>query len=193
MQGSRFGLATALAILWACGARAAGPPQPSPQLRSLEAALTGAWSVSDSFAPIGANADSINTPMGGTGHGIQVWRSSPGGFTFMEEERQETPAGQVFIVGYTWWDATAGKLRGMECNSQWPKGCDALASQAEVELSWDGRSFVVDFRDPKNPTRIVWHEVFTDITPTTFVQTADIGQTDGSLKRWMTIHAKRIK
>jgi hypothetical protein len=35
--------------------------------------------------------------------------------------------------------------------------------------------------------------VFTDITPTTFVQTADIGQPDGSLKRWMTIHAKRIK
>ena len=31
-----------------------------------------------------------------------------------------------------------------------------------------------------------------DITPTTFLQTADVAMPDGSMKRWITIHATRI-
>jgi len=50
---------------------------------------------------------------------------------------------------------------------------------------------VVDFKSDKDPTKLAWHEVFSDITPTSFVQTGDIGQPDGSLKRWVTIHATR--
>ncbi len=42
------------------------------------------------------------------------------------------------------------------------------------------------------PEKLVWHEVFSEITPTTFLQTADVAMPDGSMKRWMTIHATRI-
>ncbi len=30
----------------------------------------------------------------------------------MEEEHNFTPAGEVFIVGYTWWDATRKRFGG---------------------------------------------------------------------------------
>lgn len=171
---------------------AAGAPSPSPEMRSLERALSGAWAISERFEPLGDNQDSIGTPHGGVGHGVEVWRSGPGGFTFMEEERNHTPAGEVFIVGYMWWDATKKAFGGMECNSQWPNGCDLESALSRVSLDWDGRRLVVDIHDRKDPARLIWHEVFSDITPTTFLQTADVAMPDGSMKRWATIHARRV-
>jgi hypothetical protein len=161
-------------------------------MQSVEKALGGTWAVEDTFAPMTGDADKIDTARGGTGHGVQVWRSGPGGFTFMEEEHNFTPAGEVFIVGYMWWDATKKAFGGMECNSQWPQGCDPKSSLSLVDVSWDGKKLVVDFKSDKDPKKIVWHEVFSEITPTSFLQTADVAQADGALKRWLTIHARRI-
>lgn len=177
----------------AMGAPSNAAPQPSEQMLSVEKALTGTWSIAETFAASDTNADSINTPHGGTGHGIEVWRSGPGGFTFMEEERNHTPAGEVYIVGYMWWDATKKQFGGMECNSQWPEGCDPKSSLSLVSLSWNGKELVVDFKDEKDPGKLAWHEVFSHITSTSFVQTGDIGQPDGTLKRWVTIKATRVK
>ena len=106
----------------------------------------------DTFAPSVTIGTSISTPQGGRGHGVQVWRAGPGGFTFMEEEHNYTPAGEVFIVGYTWWDATRKRFGGMECNSQWPIGCDLASAMSLVDLSWDGKRFVVDIRSEKDPS-----------------------------------------
>ena len=152
-----------------------------------------AGTISEIFAPMGANSDSINTPGGGVGRGTEVWRAGPGGFTFMEEEHNFTPDGEVYIVGYMWWDATKKSFGGMECNSQWPRGCDVKSSLSLVALSWDGKQLIVDIKSDKDPTKLVWHEVFSNITANSFLQTADVGQPDGSLKRWATIHAKRIR
>jgi hypothetical protein len=183
---------SALLVLSAASNSAVASPTPSPEMLSLTKALAGTWAVEDTFAPLGDNQDSISTPKGGRGHGVQVWRAGPGGFTFMEEEHNYTPAGEVFIVGYTWWDATRKRFGGMECNSQWPKGCDLTSAMSLVDLSWDGKRFVVDIRSEKDPKKLVWHEVFSEITPTTFLQTADVAMPNGSMKRWMTIHATRI-
>lgn len=190
MKANLVGLA--LAVMLPCCAEAAGAPQPTPEMQSLAAALSGRWEITEAFTPSAANADSAGTPQGGAGHGEEVWRSGPGGFTFMEEAHDFTPAGEVFIVGYMWWDATAKKFRGMECNSQWPSGCNVKASLSLVDLAWDGKALTVDFKDAKDPKKLVWHEVFSEITPTSFLQTGDVGQPDGSLKRWVTIHARRV-
>jgi hypothetical protein len=160
---------------------------------SLEKALSGNWAITEKFAPSKDNADSINTPRGGNGRGTEVWRSSPGGFTFMEEAHDYTPAGQIYIVGYMWWDAIKRSFGGMECNSQWPQGCDPKSSLSLVALSWDGKQLIVDFKNEHDPTKLAWHEVFSQITPTSFVQTGDIGLPDGTLKRWVSIKAKRLK
>jgi hypothetical protein len=110
----------------------------------------------------------------------------------MEEAHDFTPSGEVFIVGYMWWDATKQKLMGMECNSQWPHGCDPESALSRVSLSWDGKRLVVNFRSKDDPNKIAWHEVFSEIAPRSFVQTGDVGQPDGSFKRLITMRATRL-
>jgi hypothetical protein len=172
------------------GSARVSTPRPAAEMQTLAKALTGRWAITETFALSGNNSAEIAA--GGVGHGEEVWRSGPGGFTLMEEAHDFTPAGEVYIVGYMWWDRTAKKFAGMECNSQWPQVCDVASAISRVSLSWDGTRLVVDFRSKEDPRRIVWHEVFSDITPTSFVQTGDIGQPDGSLKRLVTIRATRI-
>ena len=124
-----FGAATIATVA------AAGAPTPAPQMQSLATALSGRWAITEQFAPSTDNSDSISTPNGGVGHGEELWRSGPGGFTFMEEAHDFTPGGEVYIVGYTWWDATQKRFGGMECNSQWPEGCDVKSALSQVALS----------------------------------------------------------
>jgi hypothetical protein len=52
--------------------------------------------------------------------------------------------------------------------------------------------FVIDMEFSTNDKRMMWHEVFTDFTPTSFTQTGDIGEVGGPLKRSITIHATKI-
>jgi len=60
-------------------------------------------------------------------------------------------------------------------------------------LKWDGKQFVFGTEFLRGSKAIAWHEVSSDITPTSFVQTADIGEKGGPLKRWLTIHATRVQ
>jgi hypothetical protein len=144
-----------LVALSAASSSAAANPTPPSEMLSLTKALSGSWAIDEKFAPIDSNQDSIGTPEGGTGHGAEVWRSGPGGFTFMEEEHNYTPAGEVFIVGYMWWDAVQKRFGGMECNSQWPQGCDLHSAASLVALYWDGKQLVVDIKSDKDPSKLI--------------------------------------
>ena len=188
MTFARLLLGAMLAVLVSRPAGAA-PPE---ALASLAKAFAGRWSFTEQFEPMAQTPDAISTPVAASGHGEQVYRLGPGGFTFMEEEHNVSPQGDVYIVGYMWWDAAQKRLAGMECNSQWPEGCDLKSALSLVSLSWDGKTFVVDFRSSKDASKLAWHEVFSDITPTSFLQEGFVGQPDGSLKKWVTIHATRI-
>src|ERR1700751_583594 len=99
------------------------------------------------------------------------------------------PAGESFGLALSWWDKNGG-LRGMWCAGENPKGCDLNPGTV---LKWDGKQFVFDTEFLSRNKIISWHEVFSDITPTSFIQTADIGEKGGPLKRWLTIHATRVQ
>ena len=131
-------------------------PQPAAEIQSLAKALTGRWSITETFAPMNENSDAIKTPKGGAGHGWEVWRSGPGGFTFMEEEHNFTPAGEVFIVGYMWWDATKKAFGGMECNSQWPAGMRrAVVAVSRVgDLGWQAVDCRLQERERSGQARL---------------------------------------
>lgn len=131
-------------------------------------------------------------PKGAEGRGEEVWRSGPGGFTFMEEAEDHTPFGEVFLTGFMWWDNADKKFRGMLCTSQNRSGCDPQGSLNDVHLSWDGKQFIVDIESRQNGKTMLWHEVFFDITPTSFTQTGDGGEAGAPLKREVTIHATKV-
>jgi hypothetical protein len=154
-------------------------PQPAPEMRSLARAFEGKWAITEKLEP------DEWSPSGGMGSGEEVWRSGPGGFTFMEEVHDRTPSAETFAVGFTWWDKTKG-FQGIWCINTNPKGCVFNGA-----LKWDGKQLVYDTEFPRGDKKFAWHEVFSDITPTSFTQTADIGESGGPLKRWLTIHATR--
>jgi hypothetical protein len=161
-------------------------PQPSPEIQSLAKALTGRWRITEKFEP------SVEFPKAGEGHGEELWRPGPGGFTFMEELHDTSSAlGESFLTGFTWWDSTAKRFRGMLCTSNNPHTCDPQGSD-RITLQWDGKQLLVDIQYEKDGKKILWHERFFDITPTTFTQTADSGEATTPLKRVLTIHATKV-
>ena len=160
--------------------------QPAPEMQSLAKAFEGRWAITEKYEP------DEWTPNGGVGYGEEVWRRGPGGFTFMEEIHDHTPFEEGYGVGFSWWDSTKG-LRGLWCINTNPQGCDLENALSAFGPKWDGKQLVVDMEFPRNGKELAWHEVFSDITPTSFVQTADIGEKGGPLKRWLTIHATRVQ
>jgi hypothetical protein len=156
----------------------------APQMQSLIKVIAGRWSISEKLEPSEA------TPNGGVGEGEEIWRPGPGGFTLLEEEHIRTPYGERFLLSLQWWDKSTNSFHGMLCNGSGPAGCN-LESTKSV-LNWDGKRYVIDMEFSSHDKKMMWHEVFTDFTATSFTQTGDIGEVGGPLKRSITIHATKI-
>jgi len=192
--------ATCICLLYAFGGSESAPSQQphrtnarastadsrdvAPEMQSLIKAIAGRWSTNIKLEPTGA------APNGGVGEGEEIWRPGPGGFTLLEEEHNRMPYGERFLLALQWWDKSTNSFHGMLCNGSGSAGCN-LESTKSV-LKWDGQRYVIDMEFSSNDKRMMWHEVFTDFTSTSFTQTGDIGEVDGPLKRSVTIHATKI-
>jgi hypothetical protein len=175
-----------VAAAWPAPAPAADSPAPSP-LQSLTEALSGNWSVQVHFDAIGAHAQPID------GQGEESWRAGPGGINLIEQEHFPSPFGDTFLMGIVWWDSTKSQLAGVECNSYLPVTCDLKGGLNDITLTWDGKKFQIDELETHDGKRTVWHEYWTNITPSSFDQTGDVTQPDGSTVRFMTVHGKRVE
>jgi hypothetical protein len=160
--------------------------EPSAELRSLTNILSGKWSLEVKSEP------SPGMTNGVTRSGEETWRAGPGGFTLIEDERLPTPAGDVFLLGIIWWDNRTKSFHGMECNSQLPYTCDLKGALNDITMNWDGKQFAIEEQETHNGKKTLWHEVWSDITATSFTQTGESEQPDGSRKMVFTIHAKRV-
>jgi hypothetical protein len=187
----------ALVLLGACGlagspARSRSPNdgglKPSPEMQSIEKVLGGRWSITGKYEAVEA------TPNGGTLRGEERWLTGPRGFTFREEADDHGPEGEFLEFNLMWWDSTTKSFQGLHCTSGDPHGCDLDGSLHGVSLTWDGKQLVVELSFPKE-AKMPFHffrEVFSEITADSFLQTADIGEREVPLKRWITIHATRM-
>ena len=163
-------------------------PQPSPEIERLTKALTGEWSLSVKFEP------SASAPNGLANTGEETWRPGPGGFTLLEEEHLRMPEGDLFLLGILWWNTSNKSFHGMECQNLLPYTCDVKGAQNDITMNWDGKQFVIDEMETSNSgKKSVWHEVWSDITPTSFVQTGEYGDPGGPRKQLFTIHATRVR
>ena len=155
---------------------------PAPELQSLEKALTGNWSISYDYTPGGRSSS------GGTATGEENWRTGPGGYVLMEEEHVREPDGEVFLIQLHWWDKTTKSLRGMVCNNSGPAACD-FNTYSNSSLNWNGKELTIDMEFPQDGKKMIWHEVWSGITATSFTETGDMGEVGGPLKRTLTGHA----
>lgn len=162
-------------------------PHPSAEIQSLTKALRGEWSLSIKFEP------NSSAPDGLLKSGTETWRPGPGGFTLLEEEHLRMPEADTFLLGIIWWNTATQSLRGMECQNLLPYTCDVKGAQNDITMNWDGTQFVIDeIETSTSGKKSIWHEVWSDITPTSFVQTGEYGDPGGPRKRLFTIHATRL-
>jgi hypothetical protein len=161
--------------------------QASNELRNLTNSLSGKWSLSVKFEP------NPEMPAGFAGIGEETWSAGPGGYTLLEDEHIPTPAGDVYLLGLIWKDGPAQSLRGMECNNQLPFTCDLKGALNDITLSWDGKQLVLSEWETHAGKKTLWHEVWSEITPTSFVQTGEIQVPGGATTRFFTMKARKVK
>ena len=177
--GSSFAAANAQSLTSA--------PQPSAEIESLTKALTGEWSLNVKFEP------NSSAPNGLVNTGEETWRPGPGGFTLLEEEHLRMPEADDFLLGIIWWNTATKSLHGMECQNLLPYTCDVKGAQNDITMNWDGKQFVIDeVETSKTGKKSMWHEVWSEITPSSFTQTGEYGEPGGPRKRLFTIHATRV-
>lgn len=157
------------------------------QLQSLIKALSGDWLLSVRFEP------TAGMPNGVTGTGEESWHAGPGGFTIIEEERIPTPSGQAYLLGVIWWDNRSKTLQGMECNNHLPFICDLKGALTDITITWDEKTLALDEIETHDGKKTIWHEAWSKITPTSFTQTGDVTQPDGSTTHFMTIQGTKAK
>src|SRR5262249_46800837 len=144
----------------------------------------GNWSTTYEFAPGGS-------PTRASGTGEENWRTGPGGYVLMEEEHVHTPSKEMFLIAFHWWDTTTNKLRGMLCNNSGPAACD-FDTYLNSSLSWDGKQLTIDMKFSQGDKKMLWHEVWSGITTTSFTQIGEMGEVGGPLKRVVTIHGTKV-
>jgi len=162
-----------------------GQDEASTRLQSLASALSGKWRLSVRFEP------TAELPSGLTGTGEETWHRGPGGYTFIEEEQIPMPGGEGYLLGIVWWDSKLRRLQGMECNNRLPFTCDLKGALSDITITWDGTTFGIEELETHNGKKTIWHEVWSKITPTSFIQTGDVTQPDGSTTRFMTIRGTK--
>jgi len=158
--------------------------EPAPEMQSLEKALKGNWSTTYEFAPGGIS------PTGGSGTGEEDWRTGPGGYVLMEEEHVHTPSEEMFLIAFHWWDKTTNKLRGVLCNNSGPAACD-FTTYSNSSLNWDGKQLTINMEFSQGDKKMLWHEVWSGITATSFTQTGEMREVGRPLKRAVTIRGTK--
>lgn len=159
--------------------------EPSQEMRDLTRALSGNWTLNVKLGP------TASSPNGSESTGTESWRASSGGFTLLEEEHLRFGKQDIFMTAVVWWDPQTKSFHGMECQNVLPYVCDVKGSLNDISMSWDGKQFVIDEKEVHGGKKSMWHEVWSDVSATSFTQTGDSTAEGGKTERLFTIHGTR--
>ena len=151
---------------------------PGPDVQNL---MLGTWSTQIRYAP------TPEMPNGGTGEGTEIWRPGPGGLSVIEEEHEKNAKGEIDGFSIGWWDEKAGGQRFIWCANDVPQGCVVPNDVAK----WEGERLVLREDKEQGGRKITHAEIFSDITPDSFTQLLQEGETGKALTTTVTILAKR--
>ena len=161
--------------------QAPAPAPPSHEMQRLANMLAGRWSIRQTFEP-------RDGTKGGVGQGTEIWRPGPGARSLIEELQTRVGDREFSGLAVIWWDTQAQGYRVIWCGSANPRGCVVMSKLAH----WEGDQFVVGDEFERDGRKVVYREVFSDLTPDSFTQTIYEGESGGELKRTLTIHAAKV-
>ena len=152
-------------------------PRPSPEMNKLIKLMQGNWTVEEKLEP------GPMSPKGGTGKGTASLSPGPGGMSLMEKYHSSgTMAPSFSGAGTFWWDSKAQGYRGVWCDSMTPDGCDASAV-----MKWEGDKLTGTMKGEMGGKTMFSRYTYMDFKPDSFVMTMEVGATEKSMQKSMTI------
>ena len=160
----------------------------SAEIQGLLRAMSGRWAIDLKFEP------SAEMPSGAQGKGEELWKPLANGLVLSDEEKIQLQQGTVHLLGLIWWDRASKEFRGMECINQNPHSCDVKASASQdVSIKWDGKQLTIEQpQGSADGKKVLWHETFSEITPTSFLQVGETWESGGQHRKVVTVHGSRI-
>src|SRR4029077_6315049 len=95
-----------------------------PEVQNL---MLGTWAIKVEYP------HSPDWPDGGTGEGVEVWWSGPGGYSVIEEYYEKNAKGETQLFIPNWWDSQAEGQRFLGCCDTLPDGCTLSKNVAKWE------------------------------------------------------------
>jgi len=153
-------------------------PKPAPEMERL-AMLHGRWSVEEKHEP------SEMLPQGGTGKGQESVRPGPGRLSLIAEYSSQGPMGEFSGIGLLTWDP-AERVYRMHWTDNTGMGVSVMTGK------WEGKDLVFTGSDMMAGKKVYSRHAFTELTPTAFTYTIDVGPAPNQLKRSMTIRYSKV-
>jgi Protein of unknown function (DUF1579) len=157
------------------------PSVAPPDITRLAKAVSGAWSIVIKVEP------NERLPKGGNGQGEEVWRPGPGGVSFIEEYHSTGNEGEISGVGIFWWDKDTRRFHVAWCDSSSSPSCSVMTRGAW----WQENNLVLENDSDDAGKQLIFREIFSDITDSSFTQTLYEGQSAEDLRSVVTIRARR--
>ncbi|HUS20044.1 MAG TPA: DUF1579 family protein [Terriglobales bacterium] len=154
-------------------------PKPAPEIERITNMLQGRWETEEKHEP------SEIVPQGGTGKGVEAIRPGPGGLSLISEYQSEGPGGIFAGFGLMTWDSAA-KVYHIHWTDNTAPGVSVMTGK------WEGKDLVFTGSETMMGKKLFSRHAFTELAPTTFIYTIDMGPALTQLKRAVTIKYSKV-
>jgi len=154
--------------------------------KSLVAALSGSWALAIHYQPAQEGAPPTESK------GSVRWSTAVDGTVLLEDEHLPLGKNDGKLLGLIWWDDKRKSLDGLLCTSFSPRTCDPKASLEDIRIDWDGsRLLIEEIEHQRDGSVLLFRESYSEITPRSYLQQAEIGPPGGPFRRIFTVHGTR--
>lgn len=161
-------------------ADAAGPQQPSPEIKRLSDALIGRWRVS------GKILDQQWAPGGAEGSGTDIVRRGPNGFSVISDSQMDFgKMGPLTGHGVMFWDPKRQGYSGFWCDS-WTPICDSTGIG-----KWEGDKLVFNGEMEVEGQTVPLRQTYSNFTKSSFDWYMESGDGKGGWKPAMSLKYTR--
>ncbi|HET6980743.1 MAG TPA: hypothetical protein VFI53_01310 [Myxococcaceae bacterium] len=155
-------------------------------MKTLVAALSGSWTLAIHYQPSQEGALPIDSK------GSVRWSTAVDGTVLLEDEHLPLGKNDGKLLGLIWWDDKRSSFAGILCTSFSPRTCDPKASLDDIRIDWDGaRLLIEEIEHQRDGSVLLFRESYSEITPRSYLQTAEIGPPGGPFRRIFTVHGTR--
>ncbi|MGH9720095.1 MAG: DUF1579 family protein [Bryobacteraceae bacterium] len=152
-------------------------PKPAPEMQELSS-MIGAWTTEEQHEP------NPWMPSGGKGSGTATFRRGPGGLSVILDVRGGTPQMPFTAHGVLTWDADAKVYKTSFADSMTAGIMVSTGRKQGNDVVYNGEGMMAG-------KKVMFKDVISDRTPTTFTLTSYMNDGSGEKKMMTVKHTKK--